>query len=189
MESFGTAWVRVCSASCAIRWASVRLVAGSMSSSASAWSRCPIHRILTLRTAADTGFGGQRGFGGVDELGVDAVHEAAEHVADGGAQHGQDGDRDEQPDDGVGEREAKRDTASTEQHGQRGEAVGAGVQAVGDQGGRADLAADADAVDRDEFVADEPDEPGRGDPADVLDRDGVDEPAHRLDARRSPRTG
>ena len=129
----------------------------------------------------DAGFGGQRGFGGVDEFGVDAVHEAAEHVAHGGAQDGEDGDGDEQPDDGVGQREAQRDAAGAEEHGQRGESVGAGVQSVGDQGGRADLAADADAVDGDEFVADESDQPGGGDPAEVLDRDGVDQAADRFD--------
>ena len=91
---------------------------------------------------------------------------------------------DEQADDGVGEREAQRDTAGAEQHGQRGESVGAGVQPVGDQRGRADAATDADAVERDEFVADEPDQTGRGDPADVFDRDGVDQPADRFDRRR-----
>ena len=96
--------------------------------------------------------------------------QAAEHVAGRGAQHRQDRDGDEQADDRVGQREAQRDAAGAEQHGQRGESVGAGVQAVGDQRGRADLAADADAVERDEFVADEADEPGRGDPAEVLDR-------------------
>ena len=74
----------------------------------------------------------------------------------------------------------ERDTAGAEQHGQRGEAVGAGVQPVGDQRGRADPAADADAVERDEFVADEADEAGGGDPADVLDRRRVDQPADRL---------
>ena len=55
------------------------------------------------------------------------------------------------------------------------------MQAVGHQGGRADLAADPDAVDRDEFVADEADEPGGGDPTEVVDRDGVDQAAHRFD--------
>ena len=141
-----------------------------MSSSASACSRCPIQRILTLRTAAHAGFGGQRCFGGVDECGVDAVHQPAEHIAHRGAQHGEDRDGDEQSDDGVGEREAERDAAGAEKHGQRGESVGAGVQAVGDEGGRADAAADADAVERDEFVADESDQPGGGDPAEMLDR-------------------
>ena len=126
----------------------------------------PAH--LHAADLGDAGFGGQRGFGGVDEGGVHAVHEAAEDVAHGGAQDGQDGDGDEQPDDGVGQREAQGDATGSEEHGQRGESVGAGVQSVGDQGGRADATPDADAVDGDEFVADEPDQTGCGDPADML---------------------
>jgi hypothetical protein len=52
------------------------------------------------------------------------------------------------------------------------------VQSVRDQGGRADSAADADAVEGDQFVADEPDESGEGDPADVLDGHRVDQAAN-----------
>ena len=55
------------------------------------------------------------------------------------------------------------------------------MQSIGDEGGRADAAPDADAVDRDELVADEADEPGGGDPGDVIDPDGVDQAAHRFD--------
>src|SRR5258705_3954596 len=40
-------------------------------------------------------FFGQGGFGGVDEFGVDAVHQAAEYVAHGGAQDREDGEGDE----------------------------------------------------------------------------------------------
>ncbi len=40
---------------------------------------------------------------------------------------------------------------------------------------------DPNAVDGNEFVADESDETGEGDPADVLDRDRVDEAADRFD--------
>ena len=95
--------------------------------------------------------------------------------------HGEDSDGDEQADDGVGEREFECDTSGAEKHCQRGESVGAGVESVGDQGRRADPAADADAVDGDEFVADEADESGGGDPSEVFDRDGVDEAAYRFD--------
>ena len=56
------------------------------------------------------------------------------------------------------------------------------MQTVGDQRDRADAATDADAVDRDQFVADEPDQTCGGDPADVLDGNGVDQAADRLDA-------
>ncbi len=51
----------------------------------------------------DAWFGGQGGFGGVDELGVYGVHESAEDVADGGAQDGEDRDGDDESDDGVGQ--------------------------------------------------------------------------------------
>ena len=44
-------------------------------------------------------------FGGVDQFGVDGVHEPAVDVAGGAAQHDQDGDRDEDADEGVGQRE------------------------------------------------------------------------------------
>jgi hypothetical protein len=49
------------------------------------------------------------------------------------------------------------------------------VGAVGDQGGRADATSDADPVEGDEFVADEPDQTGCSHPADMLNRDGVDQ--------------
>ena len=62
---------------------------------------------LDASYASDSGFSGQGGFSGVDEFGIDAIHESAEHVADGGAQNGEYGGGDEQSDDGVGEREAQ----------------------------------------------------------------------------------
>ena len=68
-------------------------------------------------------------------VGIDAVDQATEYVAHGRPQHGEDGHGDDQPDDRVGEREAQCHTAGADQHGQRGEPVGAGVQAVGDQRG------------------------------------------------------
>ena len=55
------------------------------------------------------------------------------------------------------------------------------MQSVGHEGGGADPASDADAVERDEFVADETDETGGSDPAEVVDRDGVDKAADRFD--------
>ena len=65
------------------------------------------------------------------------------------------------PTTGSAQRQPERDAAGAEQHGEAGEAVGAGVQSVGDQGGRADPAPDPDAVARDELVAGEADH-GRG---------------------------
>lgn len=121
---------------------------------------------------------GQRSFRGVNKCRVDTVKKPPEHVAHGGAQHCEDGKGDEYSDDGIGQRKAQCDTASAEKYCQGGESVGAGVEAVGNQGGRADTAADTDAVDSDQFVADEPDETGGSDPADVLDGDRVEEPTN-----------
>ena len=67
-----------------------------------------------------------------------------------------------------------------EDDGQRGEAVGAGVQAVGDERGGADASADADAVERDELVAGEPDQACGDEDADVGDGLGVEQAADRL---------
>jgi hypothetical protein len=50
-----------------------------------------------------------------------------------------------QADDGVGQRESQRDATGADQHGQRGESVGAGVQSIGNQSGRA-AAASRDAA-------------------------------------------
>jgi hypothetical protein len=63
--------------------------------------------------AADTGPGGQGCLGGGDEFGVYGVHEPAEDVAHRGAQYRQDRHGDDEPDDGVGQWVAERDTAGT----------------------------------------------------------------------------
>lgn len=67
-----------------------------------------------------------------------------------------------------------------EEDGERGEAVGAGVQSVGDEGGGADPAAGADAVAGHPFVADEADHRGGGDRPQVGDVAGPEEPVDRL---------
>ncbi len=54
------------------------------------------------------------------------------------------------------------------------------MQAVGNQGGRPDLAADPDAIERHQFVAEEPDDTGGGHPAEIVDRSRVNQPAHGL---------
>ena len=76
-----------------------------------------------------------------------------------------------------------------QQHRQRREAVGAGMQAVGNQCGRTDSAADADPVQRHQLVADEADEACGGDPAHVLDLHRVDQPHARPRIRRRRPTG
>ena len=67
-----------------------------------------------------------------------------------------------------------------EYHGQRGEPVGAGVHAVGDQRRGADPAADPDPVDGDQLVAGEPDQRRRQHPAQICQRLRLEEPADRL---------
>ena len=54
------------------------------------------------------------------------------------------------------------------------------MQAIGDQGGRADLTPDRDAVARNQLVAEEADDPGGGHPPEVVDRLRVGEPAYGL---------
>ena len=83
-------------------------------------------------------------------------------------------------DEGVGEREPGEYAEGAEDDGQRGEAVGAGVQAVGDERRGADASSDADAVERDELVAGEPDQSCGDEDADVGDGFGVEEAADRL---------
>ena len=70
-------------------------------------------------------------FGTVDQLGVDGIHETVKHVASGASQHDEDGGRDHQSDDRIGSLESGRDAGGTEDHSQRGEAIGAGVKPVG----------------------------------------------------------
>ena len=65
------------------------------------------------------------------------------------------------PTTGSAQCQPERDAAGAEQDGEAGEAVGAGVQPVGDQGGRADPPPDADPVAGDDLVAGEPDRPPR----------------------------
>ncbi len=91
-----------------------------------------------LRTAGDAACGGECGFGGVNEGGVHAVHQAAQYVSDRGPQDSQDGDGDEQTDEWVGQWEAECCASGAEKHSQGGESVGAGVQTVGDHSDRAD---------------------------------------------------
>ena len=120
--------------------------------------------------------------GGVHQRGVDAVHESAEHIASGGPEDGEDSHGDDQPDDRVGKREAECDSSGTQQHRQRREPVGAGVQPVGNEGRGADAASDPDAIHGDKLIADEADQSGGGDPADVVDRDRIGQATYRFHA-------
>ena len=81
----------------------------------------------------------------------------------------EDGDGDEQADERVCEGPAGEHAEGAGDDGEGGEPVGAGVEAVGDEGGRPDLVAYPDAVHGDELVAEKADDAGGEDPADVAD--------------------
>jgi hypothetical protein len=74
----------------------------------------------------------QGGLGLVDDVRVDGVHQAVVDLAAPVLKNQQDRHRDGQADDGIGPPPAERDAAGAEHHGERGEAVSAGVQPVGD---------------------------------------------------------
>ena len=64
---------------------------------------------------------------GVHHGGIDGVHEAAVDLPGGVTQYDEDGDGDREADDGVGPVPAEGHAAGTEQYGERGEPIGAGV--------------------------------------------------------------
>ena len=131
-------------------------------------------------TGAEHAVGRPQGaLGLVDEGGIDGVHQPPVDLAGRLAQHRQDGDGDEQADDRVGPVPADRDAARPDEHGQRGQPVGAGVQAVGDQRGRADPPSGADAIPGRQLVAREADERRHGDRNQVRHGPGMQQPAER----------
>ncbi len=130
--------------------------------------------------AEHAGDGSQRALGQVDERGVHRVHQPPADLAGGLVEHGQDRPGDGQADHRVGPAPAEGNPARPEQHRQRGEPVGARVQPVGDQRGRADPAADADAVAGHQLVAREPGQRGRGHRDQGGDRRRVQQAVHRL---------
>src|SRR5260370_30494 len=79
-----------------------------------------------------------------------------------------DGDRD--ANDWVKDRHAQGDTDDTNEHRQAGESINAGVLTIGDQRGRADFLAHADAKDCYRFIANTADEGCRCYPPEVLYR-------------------
>jgi hypothetical protein len=102
--------------------------------------------------------GGSQGpFDLVHQRRIDGIHQAAVDLAGGLHQHGQDRRRDDQADRRVGPVPAGRQAGHAQEHGQRGEPVGPGVQAVRDQGGRADSPANPDAVPGHQLVSGEAD--------------------------------
>ena len=108
VDSFGTAWVRVCSA--LVRDAvGLGEAGGGVDVEFGVGVQAvadPAH--LHAAHLDDAGFGGQRQFGGRRRgAGSTPSSNRREHVAYRGAQHGQDRHGDEQPDDRVGQREAR----------------------------------------------------------------------------------
>ena len=99
-----------------------------------------------------------------DDVGVYGVHEAVEHVAADIEQDVEDGDGDEQAAMGSATG-TPRATRTRPSGGERGDAVGAGVLAVGDEGGAVEAAAHADLVLSENLVAGEADQ--RGDDAEA----------------------
>jgi hypothetical protein len=119
-------------------------------------------------------------FGTVDQLGVDGIHETVKHLAGGASQDDEDGGRDHQSDDRIGSLESGRDAGGTEDHSQRGEAIGAGVKPVGHQRRRSDAATDPDPVAGNQFIAGEADESRHRYHGKVIDILGVEKAADRL---------
>src|SRR5207237_5986866 len=115
----------------------------------------------------DAGDAGQHGPGLVAQGGVDGVHESVHHVPGRCPQHRDDQHRDGEAGDGVGPVEPGRHPDGAGQDAEGADAVGAGVEAVGDQGGGADLPPDPDPVAGHELVAGDADEGGGDDGAEV----------------------
>ena len=115
---------------------------------------------------------------------VHAVHEPAADLAGRLPSHRQDRHGDEQADDRVGPGPADRHPARTDEHGQRGIPVGAGVQAVGDQRRGADPAPGPDAVAGHHLVACEAERSRDRDRDQVRHRVRVQQPADRDEGRR-----
>ena len=179
--SRGTSCSRWSSAWWAMSCASVRLRSAATVMSASARRVWPIQRIRSWPTSRMPRRRRGRRSACSTRCRVDGVHQPGADLARGRAQHAEDRDGDDQADDRVGPGPAERDAAGAEQHGQAGEAVGAGVQPVGDQRGRADPPPDADAVAGHDLVAGEPDDRRGGDRPQVLTGAGAA-------AARSPRS-
>jgi hypothetical protein len=133
-----------------------------------------------LPGAEHAGSGPQHLLGLVDHGRVDGVHQPPVDLPRGLAQHGEDRHRDHQAHRRVGPVPAQRHAARPQQHRQRGEPVGAGVQPVGDQRRRPDPATGPDPVPGHQLVAREPREGGHRDRGQVGDVPRVQQAGHRL---------
>ena len=190
-DSRGIACSRACSAATVSSWAWTAVMSGSTTISHSARIWWPIQRSRTCPVSSTPGTARRVFSAWIDQRGVDGVHQPPVDLAGRLPQHGQDRHGDHQADDRVGPVPAQRDPARAQQHGQRGQSVGAGVQPVGDQRGRADLAAGADPVPGRELVARESGQRGGGDRDQVRDVMRVQQAGDRLvgGQRRGRRDG
>lgn len=98
--------------------------------------------------------------GSVDEVGFDAVHEAASDAVDGPPEQDDDRGGDDDADDRVREGKAEHDADGAQDDGERREPVQTVADPVCDEGSGADFLTDSDALDGDDFVAGEADETG-----------------------------
>ena len=94
----------------------------------SAW---PTQRRRTLDTSSTPRIDLASASSSSTELGIYRIHEAAEHLGGRLAEHEEDRDRDQQAHDWVGERVAERDAHRAGDDGERREAIGPRVVAVG----------------------------------------------------------
>ena len=116
----------------------------------------------------------------VDHGRIDAVQHARNDGSGGLPDDPEDGDGDKQADDGIGQRVAQPDARRPEDDGEAGDPVRAGVESVRDQGGAVHLTPDANTEHRHGLVADEADNAGHGQPAELLHRLRMQQARDRL---------
>src|SRR5258705_1284729 len=95
---------------------------------------------------ADSRPAGQDRDSAVDQFGVDAVQQPAEHIACREDQHDTDNARDDQTNDRIGRRKSQRRADGARDHRQRRQTVCARMHSVGPQCGRPDAGANPNAI-------------------------------------------
>lgn len=119
---------------------------------------------------------GRRMFDFVDQLRFYPVQHSGQDGTRRSPVDAKDRDRDQQADDGIGQRKPGPAAECPRNNREADEAVGAGMVAIRDQCCRVDLPSDPDAKNRNRFVAGEAHESGDDHSADVGDRTRVDQP-------------
>src|SRR5258707_579315 len=151
-----------CLSAAAIAAASAILRASSTTIETSVCSLCPSQRLdvddlLNTRNMS----GGVMDFRA--DVRIDAIQASRDDRLGRLPDNAENRERDQKADDGVGKRKARPNAGRSEDNGQAGEAIGAGVIAVGDERRAVHGFADANAEHRDGFVADETDDTRNGD--------------------------